>query len=77
MGRANKNIISHTNSRYCRAIDGDEKIQKGTPNVRCGNRCGAGNVYCQCKKTYFPSTNQLFGLDYSDKLVYCAEALSI
>ena len=49
MGRANKNIIIQTNSRYYRAIDGNEKIQKGTPNVRCGNRCGVGNVYCQCK----------------------------
>ncbi len=77
MGRANKNITIHTNSRYYRAVDGNEKIRKGTPNVRCGNRCGAGNVYCQCKKTYFLSTNQLFSLDYSDKLVYYAEALSI
>ena len=49
MGRANKNIISHTNGRYYRAIDGNEKIRKGTPNVRCGNRCGVGNVHCQCK----------------------------
>ena len=49
MGRANKNIISHTNSRYYRAIDGNEKIRKGTPNVRCGSRCGVGNAYCQCK----------------------------
>jgi len=28
MGRANKNTISHTDSRYYRVVDGNEKIQK-------------------------------------------------
>ena len=36
MGRANKNIISHTDSRYYRAIDGDEKEHNKALNVLCG-----------------------------------------
>jgi len=31
MGRANKNTITHTNSRYYWAFDGDEKVQNGVP----------------------------------------------
>ena len=31
MGPANKNTITHTDSRYYRAVDGDEKVQKGVP----------------------------------------------
>jgi len=31
MGRANKNITSHTDSRYYRAVDSYEKAQKGVP----------------------------------------------
>ncbi len=73
MGRANKNIIIHTNSRHYQTIDGNEKTQNETLNVPRGNRYGVGNVYCQYKKTYFLSTSRLFSLDYSVKLVYCAE----
>jgi len=31
MGPANKNTITHTDSRYYRAFDGDEKVQKWGP----------------------------------------------
>jgi len=77
MGRANKNIISHTDSRYYRAIGGDEKLHKKALNVLCGIieavSIISDNFYCQYKKTYFLSTSRLFSLDYSSKLVYCAE----
>jgi hypothetical protein len=84
MGRANKNINSHTDSRYYRAVDGYEKAQKrGSMPSPSSSRffgtslrlppAGIDNFYCQYKKTYFLSISRLFSLDYSDKLVYCAE----
>ena len=71
MGPANKNTTIHTNSRYYRAIDGNEKIQNGILNVGCSNRCDVGKVRFQHKKTCFHSTSPLFSLDYSGKLIYC------
>jgi len=52
MGRANKNTTTHTYSRYYRALDGNEKIEKGALNVRRGDRSGIDNLYCQHKKLF-------------------------
>jgi len=74
MGRANKNITSHTDSRYYRAIGGEEKLHKKALNVLCGIIEAISIIsIASTKKTYFLSTSRLFSLDYSGKLVYCAE----
>ena len=80
MGPANKNTITHTDSRYYRVVDGDEKVQNGVPGHPQAHPDSSGRAWgchpssiASTKKTYFLSTNQLFSLDYSGKMVYCAE----
>jgi len=73
MGRANKNTISHTDSRYYLAVDGNEKIQKRTLMGALAIDAASIMSITSVKNAYFPSISRLSYLDYSGKLLYCAE----
>ena len=73
MGRANKNTTTHTNNRYYRAVDGNEKIQKRTLMDALAIDATSIMSITSVKNAYFPSITRLSYLDYSGKLLYCAE----
>ena len=73
MGRANKNATTHTDNRYYRAVDGNEKIQKRTLMDALAIDAASIMSITSVKNAYFPSISRLSYLDYSGKLLYCAE----